>query len=134
MTAAPVDACVLSERFSSAAHFASELHSEQCRKGTPIPYVSHLMSVAALVLEDGGSEDEAIAGLLHDAIEDQAHGDPDGLRKTISDRFGQHVLDIVEALTDSDTREKGPWRPRKEAYIAQLAREPEQMLRVCGGG
>ena len=66
----------LSQRFSDAAQLASELHATQTRKGTRIPYVAHLMSVSALVLEDGGSEDEAIAALLHDAIEDQGHGEP----------------------------------------------------------
>src|ERR1700730_9270124 len=87
---------VLSERFSNAAQYASELHAGQCRKGGNIPYVSHLFSVAALVLEDGGSEDEAIAALLHDAIEDQARGNPDALRHSIAARFGNGVLEIVE--------------------------------------
>jgi (p)ppGpp synthase/HD superfamily hydrolase len=122
---------MLSERFSNAAQFASDLHAGQCRKGTTIPYISHLFSVAALVLEDGGSEDEAIAALLHDAIEDQGRGNPDVLRQTITERFGDRVLEIVEALTDSDTSEKGPWRPRKEAYIARLASEPKETLRVA---
>jgi GTP pyrophosphokinase len=122
---------VLSDRFSNAAQFASELHAGQCRKGSTIPYVSHLMSVAALVLEDGGGEDEAIAGLLHDAIEDQGRGNPDALRQEIAARFGNQVLDIVEALTDSDTEVKGPWRLRKEAYICRLKGEPVETLRVC---
>jgi len=58
-------------RFDDALAFASNLHRAQCRKGTLIPYISHLLAVTALVMEDGGSEDEAIAALLHDAIEDQ---------------------------------------------------------------
>jgi (p)ppGpp synthase/HD superfamily hydrolase len=122
---------VLSQRFSDAAWFASELHAEQKRKGGRIPYVAHLMSVSALVLEDGGSEDQAIAGLLHDAIEDQGHGDADRLRQDIRTRFGEEVLAIVEALTDSDTEPKGAWRPRKEAYIARLRHESEAVLRVA---
>jgi (p)ppGpp synthase/HD superfamily hydrolase len=89
----------LSERFSDALSYASELHAYQFRKGSRIPYVAHLMSVAALVLEVGGVEDDAIAGLLHDAIEDQGHGWPDELRAEIGARFGGDVLMIVEGLT-----------------------------------
>ena len=79
---------LLSQRFSGAARFASELHAAQKRKGTSIPYVAHLMSASAVVLEHGGSEDQAIAALLHDAIEDPGHGNPDALRRDIRERFG----------------------------------------------
>src|SRR5205085_506467 len=98
--------------------YASRLHSEQIRKGTEIAYISHLMSVAALVLEDGGDEDQAIAALLHDAIEDQGH---DGqTRKEIREQFGYEVLAIVEACTNADTIPKPPWKERKQYYIATI--------------
>ncbi len=109
----------LSARFEEALVYAAHLHRDQVRKATPVPYVSHLLAVASLVLEHGGTEDEAIAGLLHDAIEDQ------GGRKTrdeIATRFGATVVDIVEGCTDSDVEPKPAWRPRKEAYVAHIAR------------
>lgn len=62
---------MLSPRFEEALHYAARLHRAQVRKGTTIPYVSHLLGVAAIALEHGASEDEAIAALLHDAVEDQ---------------------------------------------------------------
>jgi GTP pyrophosphokinase len=107
-------------RFDRAFALARELHANQSRKGTSIPYLSHLMGVTALVLEDGGDEDEAIAGLLHDAVEDQ--GGAKTLRR-IRQLFGQHVADIVEACSDTDVVPKPPWRERKEAYVAHL-RDP----------
>jgi (p)ppGpp synthase/HD superfamily hydrolase len=114
-------------RFEAALQFASQLHSRQTRKGTPIPYISHLLSVAALVIEDGGDEDEAIAGLLHDAIEDQG-----GLetRDEIRRRFGDRVATIVEGCTDAFTTPKPPWRARKEQHIAHLRAAPAEVLRV----
>jgi (p)ppGpp synthase/HD superfamily hydrolase len=108
-------------RFDRAFALARDLHAKQVRKGTTIPYVAHLMGVASLVLEDGGDEDEAIAALLHDAVEDQ------GGRETL-DRirglFGSRVADIVEACSDTDQVPKPPWRERKEAYIEHL-RDPD---------
>jgi (p)ppGpp synthase/HD superfamily hydrolase len=81
------------------------------------------MSVAALVLEFGGTQEQAVAALLHDSIEDQAHGHPDRLRNEIRRRFGQDVLDIVEACTDTDQDPKPDWQTRKQAYIDRLATE-----------
>jgi predicted HD phosphohydrolase len=81
---------MLTERFDTALSFVSKLHRLQIRKGTEIPYLGHLLAVAALVIEDGGSEDEAIAALLHDAIEDQGQYYPrgrDALRLYIRDQF-----------------------------------------------
>jgi (p)ppGpp synthase/HD superfamily hydrolase len=107
----------LSERFDQAMVYASQLHRTQLRKGTTIPYVSHLMGVASLVLEHGGDEDEAIAALLHDAVEDQ------GGQQTLAEirrRFGDRVADIVYACSDADVTPKPPWRERKEAYLAHL--------------
>jgi hypothetical protein len=107
----------LSPRFTEAFAWAAELHRDQLRKGTPVPYISHLMAVAALVLEHGGGEDEAIAALLHDAIEDQGG---DAVRQEIVRRFGRRVADIVDGCTDAETIPKPPWRARKERYLAHL--------------
>ena len=115
---------LLSPKFALALQFANEIHGTQVRKGLGAPYISHLMAVSALVLEFGGSETQAIAALLHDAAEDC------GGRKmldTVRVMFGDEVADIVAACTDSfaeSSEEKAPWRPRKEAYLAQLADEP----------
>jgi (p)ppGpp synthase/HD superfamily hydrolase len=118
----------LTERFQAALSYATELHSIQVRKGSNVPYVSHLLSVTALVLEDGGNEDQAIAALLHDAIEDQAR---DGMtRKEIRERFGEQVLSIVEACTDADTIPKPLWRERKERYIAHIRDMPDEAFKV----
>jgi (p)ppGpp synthase/HD superfamily hydrolase len=118
---------LLSARFDEALAWAVDLHREQPRKGTGVPYVSHLLSVAALVLEHGGTEDQAIAALLHDAVEDQ------GGRKTaeaIRARFGDLVADIVDGCTDTDVSPKPPWRERKERYIARVRHEPDHVRLV----
>lgn len=115
----------LSDRFDHALVWAADLHREQTRKGRPVPYVSHLLAVSSLVLEYGGDEDQAIAGLLHDAIEDQGVTDAE-----IADRYGERVARIVRACTDSDTIPKPPWRERKAAYIDHLADMPAEALLV----
>lgn len=107
-----------------AVAFANECHADQLRKQTEIPYVAHLLGVASLVLESGGSSDEAIAGVLHDTIEDCAEHYPGGveaLRARIRTEFGPAVLSIVEGCTDAEIVPKPPWRGRKEAYLAHLA-------------
>ena len=108
---------MLSNRFTEALVYAKELHDTQTRKGGNVPYLAHLMGVASIALEYGANEDEAIAALLHDAIEDQ--GGPPTARE-IRRRFGDTVADIVEGCTDADTTPKPPWRQRKEAYIAHI--------------
>jgi GTP pyrophosphokinase len=118
--------------FEAALAFANRLHAGQTRKQTDIPYISHLIGVAGIVLEYGGSRDQAIAALLHDAIEDQAEGYPGGaarLRADIRERFGDEVLRIVEGCTDAYTVPKPPWRQRKENYIAHL-RETDDAVRL----
>lgn len=106
--------------------YASMLHQEQTRKGGRVPYVSHLLGVASLVIEEGGTETQAIAALLHDAVEDQG-GQP--RLDEIRERFGEDIAAIVDACSDSDVEPKPPWRPRKEAYIARLAGErPDALL------
>jgi (p)ppGpp synthase/HD superfamily hydrolase len=109
---------VLSERYARAFAYAFELHREQVRKGSGIPHVTHLIAVSGLVLEYGGSEDEAIAGLLHDAMEDQG-GAP--TLAEIRRRFGDEVAAIVDGCSDTDVIPKPPWRKRKEAYVAHVA-------------
>lgn len=116
-----------SARVDRAVGQALELHREQRRKGTDIPYVTHLFAVASLVGESGGSEDEVIAALLHDAVEDQ--GGADTLARIRAD-FGAEVARIVEACSDTDVVPKPPWRARKQAYLERLAREDHAVLLV----
>jgi (p)ppGpp synthase/HD superfamily hydrolase len=118
---------ILSDRFDDALAYASRLHRNQVRKGSGVPYVSHLLAVAAIALENGADEDQAIAALLHDAVEDQG-----GLAQLeqIRQRFGEGVAAIVADCTDSHEAEKPEWRPRKEAYIASLSRKPARSLAV----
>ena len=113
----------------AALDYAADAHQQQVRKGTTIPYLSHLMGVASLVIEHGGNEAQAIAGLLHDVLEDCGvhHEGP------IRERFGERVLTIVQACTDGVPDERGekpPWRARKEAYVAHLGHAPEDALLV----
>jgi (p)ppGpp synthase/HD superfamily hydrolase len=105
------------DRFKAALCYATDLHAEQIRKGSGVPYVAHLLGVTSLVLEYGGTEDEAIAALLHDAVEDQ--GGPE-TRLKIAEKFGENVAQIVDGCTDSDLTPKPPWRERKEVYINHL--------------
>jgi (p)ppGpp synthase/HD superfamily hydrolase len=119
----------LTRRYESALVYAAQLHATQKRKGGDIPYITHLMSVSSLVLEGGGDEDEAIAGLLHDGPEDQ------GGRETLEEirkLFGDRVAGIVAGCTDSFEEEKPEWRSRKEAYLSHLEEAaPSIMLVSC---
>jgi (p)ppGpp synthase/HD superfamily hydrolase len=118
---------MLTDRFDEAFRYAHRLHQRQTRKGTSIPYISHLMTVSALVVEHGGNEDQAIAALLHDAAEDQ------GGRETLDEiraAFGQAVASIVADCTDAWTEPKPPWRARKDAYLAALPHKPQTSLLV----
>jgi (p)ppGpp synthase/HD superfamily hydrolase len=121
------DEIVLTARFDDAFLYARRLHQSQLRKGTAIPYISHLMAVSALVVEHGGDESQAIAGLLHDAAEDQG-----GLETLAEIRamFGDAVADIVADCTDAWTEPKPPWHARKEAYLEALPRKPQASLLV----
>lgn len=106
-----------SGRFLDAFQLAAKLHKNQKRKGSNTPYISHLMAVSAIVMENGGSEDEAIAALLHDAVEDQ--GGTSTL-ELIRREFGDKVAHIVAGCSDTDKIFKPPWRKRKEAYLEHL--------------
>ena len=118
---------MLTDRYDEAFRYAHELHSDQKRKGTSIPYISHLMIVSALVIENGGNEDQAIGALLHDAAEDQ--GGKETL-KEVRRRFGDGVAEIVSDCTDAWTEPKPKWRPRKEAYLATLKMKSARSLLV----
>lgn len=117
----------LTERFEHALVYATRLHANQLRKGTQVPYLSHLLSVAALVIENGGDEDQAIAALLHDAVEDQG-----GLPRLneIRGLFGERVSRIVDGCTDAYKVPKPAWRKRKEQYLLRLRDEPPEVRLV----
>jgi len=121
---------VLGARFSEGVRWASMLHADQCRKGTRIAYASHLLGVASLVLEDGGSEEDAIAAVLHDAVEDRGVAEAE-----IRARFGEHIAAVVRACSDGveGPRDATDWKERKERYLAHLEHDdlPEGTLRVA---
>ena len=117
----------LTERFDEAVRYARELHAAQSRKGTGAPYFGHLLGVASIVLDDGGTEEEAIAALLHDAAED--HGGRPRLDE-IRRRFGDAVARIVEDCTDSWEMPKKPWAERKLAYAEHAKTLGPSSLRV----
>jgi GTP pyrophosphokinase len=107
----------LTARFRGALVYAARVHARQFRKGTTRPYIGHLLGVTSIVLTHGGDEDEAIAALLHDAVEDQ--GGKPRLRE-IRRKFGPRVARIVEGCTDSDVEPKPPWLERKTGYLRYL--------------
>jgi GTP pyrophosphokinase len=120
---------VLGARFSEAVRWASMLHADQCRKGTRIAYASHLLGVASLVVEDGGTEEDAIAAVLHDAVEDRGIAEAE-----IRARFGEHVASVVAACSDGvdGPRDATDWKTRKERYLHHLEHDelPNGTLRV----
>ena len=108
---------LLSQEFEAAISYAAEAHREQVRKGSGVPYLSHLLQVAGLALEYGGDEQVAIGALLHDVVEDTPASPED-----IEQRFGKRVRDIVEGCSDTldkETEDRS-WRERKETYLAHL--------------
>ncbi|QUS61633.1 bifunctional (p)ppGpp synthetase/guanosine-3',5'-bis(diphosphate) 3'-pyrophosphohydrolase [Synechocystis sp. PCC 7339] len=117
----------LTDRFSDALVLANQLHAEQYRKGSRVPYVSHLLGVTALVLEMGGNEDEAIAALLHDAVEDQ--GGMETLTM-IEHQFGQTVAALIRACSDSTTVPKPPWEQRKQEHLAKMRQVSLAVLKI----
>jgi (p)ppGpp synthase/HD superfamily hydrolase len=117
----------LTRRFDDAFVYAHETHATHLRKGNNVPYLGHLMGVASIVIDDGGTEDEAIAALLHDAPEDR------GGRNRLADiraRFGDAVAKIVEDCTDSWTEPKEPWAERKQKYVEHARTLAPASLRV----
>ena len=120
---------LLNERFTKATEYALDHHNTQIRKGSGIPYASHLLAVTAIVLEMGGSEDEAIAAMLHDVVED---GGGPKAEAEIRDRWGDDVAEWVIANSDSRTgsSEKEEWSVRKERYVEGIAGKPVEAVRV----
>jgi (p)ppGpp synthase/HD superfamily hydrolase len=117
---------MLTKRFDAAIAYARAAHSDQTRKGTRIPYLSHLMAVSALVLEEGGDEEQAIAGLLHDAIEDAG-----ATEDALAERFGIRVARIVAECSDHSGAAPNPgWKTRKDAYLAGIATKSEDAVLV----
>ncbi len=116
-----------SPQFAAALIYANEIHAQQRRKGTNIPYITHLLAVAAIVGENGGSERAVIAALLHDAVEDQGG---EARLHDIQTRFGEAVATIVRGCTDTLITPKPPWRARKEQYLAHLAAATPEILLV----
>jgi (p)ppGpp synthase/HD superfamily hydrolase len=118
---------MLGLRFEAALVFATQKHSGQTRKQSPVPYVAHLLGVTALVLEAGGDEDQAIAALLHDVVED-CGGAP--VLAEVRQRFGERVANIVDGCTDTDQDPKPPWRARKQDYLRHLQQGGEDVRLV----
>ncbi|NIM92344.1 MAG: HD domain-containing protein [Anaerolineales bacterium] len=119
--------CPITNSFIEAMEFAFVLHQNQLRKGSSVPYFAHLLSVAALVMENEGTEEEAIAAILHDAAEDQGGVETlDEIRK----RFGSGVASIVHGCSDTFEYPKPPWRERKIAYIERMTNAPLSVLKV----
>jgi (p)ppGpp synthase/HD superfamily hydrolase len=106
------------EKFEEALRYAARVHRDQTRKGTPIAYVTHLLAVAAIVGENGGTENEVVAALLHDAPEDEGG---EARLENIRVQFGDEVARIVAGNTDTFEDPKPPWRKRKERYVAHVA-------------
>jgi (p)ppGpp synthase/HD superfamily hydrolase len=118
----------LGPRFEEAIGYVLRVHGGQVRKGSTIPYVAHLLGVASAVLGDGGDEDEAIAALLHDAVEDQGGEDR---RQDVHRRFGDRVGVLVDACTEQLREPKAPWQVRKHQYLGHLRTlKDEGALRV----
>jgi (p)ppGpp synthase/HD superfamily hydrolase len=127
-----VEPARLTERFERALVYACQIHGGQLRKGTTTPYIAHLLAVAATVLEYGGNEDLAIAGLLHDSAEDQGGR---GRLQDIENRFGPRVAKVVRAcsdsLADTNSGERKPaWELRKQVYVEHLKSADSDVLRV----
>jgi GTP pyrophosphokinase len=123
----PPEPWLYSQRFLDAVTAALTMHAAHVRKSTTIPYASHLLGSCSIALDYGANEDEAIAALLHDAIED-VHFEPRA-RDAVA-RFGPEVLRIVEACSDATTSQKPPWRQRKERYVAHLREADRSTLLV----
>ncbi|MCA0146766.1 HD domain-containing protein [Blastococcus sp. LR1] len=123
----------LSERFDEALLYAARHHRDQLRKGSRVPYMTHLMSVSALAMEHGGTEDQAIAALLHDAVEDAQPGQGGAVLGEIRERFGDAVADMVAACSDGlneSGERKGSWQERKQAYVDGLPNKSLDALLV----
>jgi len=117
----------LGPKFEEALIFANQIHAEQKRKATGAPYMAHILGVTAIVLEDGGSEEEAIAALLHDAAEDQGGEE---ILLTIREKFGEKVEQIVRECSDTLVSPKPPWKERKENHLHVVETALPETLRI----
>ncbi|MEO1373497.1 MAG: HD domain-containing protein [Cyanobacteria bacterium J06635_10] len=118
---------VLTAKFEAALVYATRLHAKQTRFRSGVPYISHLLSVSALVLEAGGNENEAIAALLHDSVEDQGGSQT---REQIRRVFGSEIVAIIDGCTECDTYPKPPWEERKRKYLENLRHATPSVRRV----
>jgi len=112
-----------------ALALAIEAHQGQVRKSTNIPYISHPMAVASIALEFGASEEQAIAALLHDTIEDGGNK----YANIIKAQLGDHVHGLVQGCTDGSpdhTGKKTAWLERKTAYLEHLQEATDEVLLV----
>lgn len=119
---------ILGPRFEDALVYGAELHRAQLRKGGLIPYVGHLLIVAGTVIEWGGDEDQAIAAILHDAVEDQGRSGETAAE--IHRRFDGRVAEFVKGLSDTDETPKPPWKQRKKTYMDKLRNEPIEVVLI----
>lgn len=117
----------LTIKFETALVYATRLHANQIRKMSGVPYISHLLSVSALVLEAGGNENEAIAALLHDSVEDQGGSQT---REQIRRVFGDEIVAIIDGCTECDTYPKPPWEERKRKYLENLRHATPSVRRI----
>ncbi len=126
----PAPVVALTDALTRAFDLARSAHAGQTRRGTSVPYLSHLLAVAALVLEFGGDETAAIVALLHDVVEDCGGA---ARLAEIRGEFGDEVAVMVSALSDTDQDPKPPWRPRKEAAIERLKNDSPatQLVAFC---
>jgi (p)ppGpp synthase/HD superfamily hydrolase len=117
-----------SPRLAQAFNLALEMHSRQLRKSTKTPFLAHLMAVASLVMEDGGNEDQSIAALLHDSVEDA--GGKVALKR-IQAAFGDRVASLVSEVSETDMDPKPPWKERKDLYLAHMEQDSLGALRIA---
>lgn len=128
----------LTSRFDQALQLAHQWHARQVRKGSGVPYIAHLLGVASIALEFGAGEDEAIAALLHDALEDgpsNLNRDASDLKRELEASFGTHVLHLIQGCTDAEPQAgqaKEPWAERKRAYLQRLRQKEASTLLVSG--
>lgn len=128
---------MLGAKFDDALQLARHLHRKQTRGEAPVPYMSHLMAVAGIVLEANAYhpfdniEDVAIGALLHDAIEDQGHQiNLEEIRRRFGDKVHEIVRDCSDAIIEEEHQQKAPWRERKEAYIDKIKDKSHETLLV----
>jgi (p)ppGpp synthase/HD superfamily hydrolase len=115
---------IWNDRLDAAVTLAGRVHKAHPRKGSRIAYIAHLFDVASVAIKHDANEDEVVAAFLHDTLEDcKPPETPEALRREIRKLFGARVLELVEACTDTTEKPKPAWRPRKEAYVAAIAKK-----------